>query len=233
MTGTPSENPEPKIITSMDTKTVLYDWYGYNKEIFLSINHYFQAKNIQFFYKYLSYVFNISNFAIYYIIAVMLFLVCFKRIKGSEDYFYKAYYYFVRIGICYAVIGLCYAAMKFTINMPRPFCSFENGSFFTVMDILEERCLSSFPSAHVAMVILLSYSLWKFLNYFAKFAIVIAFILVALSRIALAMHFPADIIYSMIIAVILIGIANMIFRLLKDNIVKYVGRFIYGFLRTS
>jgi len=224
-TGQPSENPQPKIITSMSLKTFLYDWNGYNKAIFLNINHYFADANIQYFFKYLSCLFNISNFAVYYFIAVAVFY--YKNRNLSKDKFFSAYNYFVTIGIIYAFIGFSYALIKFTVDMPRPFCSQPSGEFFTVANVLTERCLSSFPSAHTAIAILISYSLWGFLTKSLKAVAIMTAVLVMLSRMALAMHYPADILYSILIVSIVIQFGKFLFKLFEKNLIRYVGEFVY------
>lgn len=228
-TGQPSENPQPKIITSMSLKTFLYDWNGYNKAIFLNINHYFSDANIQYFFKYLSALFNISNFAIYYIFAAMIF--CFKYRNIPTEKFLAVYNYFVKIGIIYALIGFSYAFIKFTIDMPRPFCSLSSHEFFTVANTLAERCESSFPSAHTAIAILISYSLWGVLSKALKLVVIVTTILVMFSRIVLAMHYPADIFYSILIVGFVINLGKVIFRLFEKNLIRYIGMFIYGLFK--
>ncbi len=233
ITGQPNEKPQPKIITSMELKKFFYDWYGYNKEIFLSINHSFSDLSIQYFFKFISQIFNISSFAICYIFLVILVIFCSKKNRFSEERFLNFYNYFVKIGICYGFIGLSYALMKFTINMPRPYCSLLEGSFVTILDFSGERCLSSFPSAHTAIVILTSYALWPFVRLPVKLGLICLSLLVMLSRIILAMHYPADILYSIIIVMMIIYLGGLFYKLLERSIIEYVGKFFYKNLRSK
>ncbi|MDX2050487.1 MAG: phosphatase PAP2 family protein [Rickettsiaceae bacterium] len=221
-------------------KYYIYDFLGYNSIIFRSLNNKLQDEHIQIFLSYISFLFNISNFAIYYIIAFVFFLVCcpysrnccalyfkirpiihlpFQRkfnswIMGSVPSLKQAakirerFSHFVEIGIIYSMIGLLYSAMKFGFNMPRPFCNETLGEFKTIIDTSLERCLSSFPSSHVAISILCAYSVWKFTGNISKCFCVIIIILTSISRIALAMHYPADILYSVIICFIIIRLGK-------------------------
>jgi membrane-associated phospholipid phosphatase len=51
-------------------------------------------------------------------------------------------------------------------------------------------------------------------------------IIVAISRITLAMHYPADIIYSFFIAILLIIIGRIVYKNLENNLIKWVGKVI-------
>ena len=227
ITGQPNEKPQPKIITSMDLKNIFYYWYGYNKEIFLSINHSFSNLSLQYFFKIISSMFSISSFAIYYILLSVLLVLYSRKNHFSQQNFLSFYTYFVKIGMGYAFIGFAYALMKFTVNMPRPYCSLELGSFITLIDFDSERCLSSFPSAHTAVVILISYALWPFSKCLTRIGLVLTCLLVMLSRVVLAMHYPADILYSVVIAFGLIYLANLFYRLFEKNLIQYIGIWFY------
>jgi membrane-associated phospholipid phosphatase len=50
--------------------------------------------------------------------------------------------------------------------------------------------------------------------------------LVAISRITLAMHYPADIIYSCLLAVIVIMLGNFIYDKFKEILIRPIGRII-------
>ena len=127
----------------------------------------------------------------------------------------------VYAGLCYAIFGLTYAFLKFYVNIPRPFCSMPEGTFFTIMDTSRERCLSSFPSAHTGLAILVSYLLWQYLTSRLKHIAIIIIFITALSRITLAMHYPADILYSIFIVLFVILMANITFASCKNNVIKY------------
>jgi len=217
----------------MQVKEFLYDWFGYNKIIFIVINKF--TNNVIFlpnFLKYLSVLFNISNFTIYYFIAVGVCYIYLKNqsLNGRKEAFANIYNYLVRIGISYAVIGLSYALFKFTVNLSRPFCSLSPAEFITIANISKERCLSSFPSAHTALSVLIAYYAWPFIALRTQALLILNILLIMVSRITLAMHYPADLIYSLILVITLIGLAEKIYILFKNNIIAWIGTRIYFFL---
>jgi membrane-associated phospholipid phosphatase len=149
-----------------------------------------------------------------------------KRGKTHETTFIPIYYELTRIGICYALFGLSYAAMKFSVGMPRPFCSLPPEEFKTIVDTTYERCLSSFPSAHTGLAILASYCIWQYLGNKMKIFAGIIVVLVAISRITLAMHYPSDILYSIALTIFIINLGNLTYRMLKNIIIKPLGQII-------
>jgi membrane-associated phospholipid phosphatase len=94
------------------------------------------------------------------------------------------------------------------------------------MDIAHERCLSSFPSSHTGLAILIALNIWPYIG--SGMRIFSAFIigLVALSRVGLAMHYPADIFYSIFIAILVFAISKLVYRLFEDNLIKWVKEYI-------
>lgn len=142
---------------------------------------------------------------------------------NTHTQFLRIYNQLVRVGLCYAIFGLSYAALKFGINLPRPFCSLPITDFITILDTTNERCLSSFPSAHVGLCVIMAYYLWPILKNYQKILALLTIILVAISRITLAMHYPSDILYSIIIAFILIFVSNKLFEFLRLKLINPIG----------
>lgn len=209
---------------------ILYNFNGLNEQIFLLINNYTNVSILPRILQIISWAFDISKFAIYYVVLLIYFYLRLKKVTNPELLnikFLKIYRNMVNVGITYTIFGLIYAAFKFTINLPRPFCSLPIDGFSTIADITHQRCLSSFPSAHTGLAVLIAYFLWPYLNKLSMFAALIIMILTSISRITLAMHYPADILYSIIIAIIVIIISNYIYRLLQNNLIRVCGNFIF------
>ncbi|NRB10998.1 MAG: phosphatase PAP2 family protein [Rickettsiaceae bacterium] len=208
-----------------------------NKQIFLLINNLTNISIVPKLLQILSNIFFIGNFAIGYIIICIYFYIKLKQQqkqqspnqqKEFQQYFLKIYHNIVLVGNCYALFGISYTILKFSINFKRPFCSLPEAEFITIIDITTQRCLSSFPSAHTGLSIMVMYFLWPYLKpIFKPFAILII-ILVSISRITLAMHYPADILYSIPIVAVIITINNHLFNLFKDKIITPVGNFIFS-----
>lgn len=207
---------------------LFYNFFGFNKKLFLLINNYTNFGFVPYILKAISAPFAIGNFAVYYVIAGIYF---YRRLKKTQDFsqrqadFWRIYNKMVEIGIGYTIFGLIYAALKFSVNLPRPFCSLEADSFKTIYDTTMERCLSSFPSAHSGLAVLIAYYLWAYLNYWQKILAVIIICLVAIARITLAMHYPADILYGFLIVVIVSSISKVVCGLFA-GLIKNIGTFI-------
>lgn len=208
---------------------VFYNFCGLNQEIFLFLNKITNIGIITYFLRIISFCFNIANFALIYILYCIYFYIQLKKIKNNDELlnkFWSGYNKLTEIGIIYAIFGLVFTVLKFSVNLPRPYCSLSTGSFITILNTVNERCLSSFPSSHAALSVLVTYFIWNYIKLPIKILMICVIILVSLSRISLAMHYPSDIIYGIIIAFITILIGKLIYRIFKNNIIKKTGSFI-------
>jgi len=204
----------------------IYDFYGYNKSIFIYINKLTNTSIIPKIFETISLFFSIEKFALYYLIACLYFYFKLKRGSFTNQAFFPRFNKLVEAGTCYALFGFTYAIIKFSINMQRPFCSLNSNEFTTIIDITKERCLSSFPSAHTGLAILISYYLWPCLNQYQKIITCILALLVATSRVTLAMHYPADILYSVFIVSIVIFLNNKLINSMQSKVINPIGKFI-------
>ncbi|MEY3196640.1 MAG: hypothetical protein RLZZ59_6 [Pseudomonadota bacterium] len=213
-------------------KEIFYNFAGYNQKIFLWINSWAINDDISYAAKIISKFFDIEMFALYYCFAAIYLMVRLKFIENSKRYdaYCKKYDFMVRLGIAYALFGFVYAILKFTINMPRPFCSLSHDQFITILDVTQERCLSSFPSSHAGLVFLITLSFWREVDKFQKLLLCSLVILVSFSRVLLAMHYPADILYGLIVAYCVYLLAYFVFFILKDNLLSCVKSKIWSFL---
>ena len=198
---------------------IFYNFLGINKQLFFTINYYTNISYIPTFLKYLSNIFFIANFAAIYVVICVYFYYKTHTTANKREYFTPIYYKLVKIGICYALFGCTFAALKFSINLPRPFCSLAFTEFTTIANITNERCLSSFPSAHTGLSLLVTYFLWSYINKYLKTLSCLITIAVAISRITLAMHYPADILYSALTTIIVIFAGNTLYTLLKKKFI--------------
>ncbi len=206
-----------------------YNLFGLNKQLFLLINNITNYSITPYILRFVTFFFSISKFVIYYGIICIYLAIKIRYIndeKLKKEKFWQYFNTMTKIGITYAIFGFLYALMKFTFNLPRPFCSLPLTNFQTIIDTSSVRCLSSFPSAHTALAVLISYFLWPYLGRLQKLIAVVVIFSVMISRITLAMHYPADLIYSLIIIFLIIKISNFAFRLFKDNLIKSIGNII-------
>lgn len=199
-------------------KEIFYDLLGANKILFIEINSHTNMATIPHILQNISNIFFIANFAAVYLLICLYFYYKTKKASNSAEYFSPIYYELTKIGICYALFGITFATLKFSFNLPRPFCSLSTDEFITIADISLERCLSSFPSAHTGLSLLCAYFAWPHLNKISKFLSCAVVLSVAISRITLAMHYPSDIIYSVLATVIIIIAGNFLHRFLYKPI---------------
>ncbi|HJK87716.1 MAG TPA: hypothetical protein QKA14_02660, partial [Candidatus Megaira endosymbiont of Hartmannula sinica] len=110
---------------------------------------------------YISLCFNIYNFIFFYI-SLLIYKFFYIRnycknkiiVKNKKldikylqnNIFLKEFISLSKLAAYYSGLILVYTLLKFSINMPRPFCSIME--FTSVYDFTQVRCLSSFPSAH-------------------------------------------------------------------------------------
>ena len=209
-----------------------YNFAGLNTKIFLFINHATNVSILPQILQLVSWPFGISKFALYYVILAICFGLQLMKIPSHlrENEFWHVYNKMTLAGLTYACFGFIYAALKFSINLPRPFCSLPVDSFKTVINTETERCLSSFPSAHTGLAVLIAYLLWPYLRNSGKVAAVIIILLVGISRMTLAMHYPADILYSFFVAFIVIIIGKVVYKVFENNIIRSVGKIILKFV---
>ena len=203
-----------------------YNLLGFNRPLFIAINDVANIGILPDILQAISSIFFIANFAAGYLIACICFYYKTKKAADKTEYFIPIYHKLTQIGICYALFGLTFAALKFSIDLPRPFCSLLTTEFITIMDISTERCLSSFPSAHTGLSVFIAYCFWPYMNKILKLLACLIIIAVAISRVTLAMHYPADILYSAIITIIIIITGNFLYRSLKNTMITPVGIFI-------
>lgn len=205
---------------------VIYNFFGINKEIFIFVNKITNVGIIPTLLKISSQFFFIGNFAAYYLIICLYCYFKLKKRSNPKIEFIPIYNQLVKAGTCYSLFGFAYAALKFGINLPRPFCSLSPSEFTTILDVTKERCLSSFPSAHTGLAILIAYYLWPYLTKYQKAIVFSLIVVVSISRITLAMHYPADIIYSILIASLIIFFSNKLVDYMQNIIVKPIGKII-------
>ena len=205
---------------------VIYNFFGINKEIFILVNKITNVGIIPTLLKISSQFFFIGNFAAYYLIICLYCYFKLKKRSNPKIEFVPIYNQLVKAGTCYSLFGFAYAALKFGINLPRPFCSLTPSEFTTILDVTKERCLSSFPSAHTGLAILIAYYLWPYLTKYQKAIVLSLIVVVSISRITLAMHYPADIIYSILIASLIIFFSNKLVDYMQNIIVKPIGKII-------
>lgn len=211
-------------------KFIFYHWLGLNEYLFTLLNHNLNQGALPYFLYVISILFKEFVFLIYYAVFVV-YQIRQLSIDTSYERYNRAFNKAVEIGSIYASVIVVYTLIKYSINFPRPYCSMP--SFFSVQDFGHERCLSSFPSAHVAVAIIICWWCWPYLSRLGRILLIGLVVLVGLSRIALAMHYPADIIWSIFISLSICFSASKIYRLpyLQNKILDPIEKLIWQFIK--
>lgn len=203
-------------------KEYFYDLEGYNVKIFLMIYNLAINYGLQKFLYFVSSLFFFLNFTVYYFIFVIFFIYKLKKLNNKTQFFDENIGKFFEVGIVYSLFIIFYAGLKYSVNLPRPFCSGDFINLISLVDFSKERCLSSFPSAHSGMAFVIAYYMW---NYFSlRLAAILVVFLVGFARIGLAMHYPADVAYGYLIAFLVIYFGKKINFSIFYPFVKYILR---------
>lgn len=186
----------------MYIKNALYDWFGLNQ----SLQRWFHSfDDNRIYHQTMSlaskYVGNSDLFPIHAILIILLFGYVVHRQNAQTSRFSLTKYHsnIIRAGYILCVAFLIDAVLielcKRYFALPRPFCA-------TVLsDIAQARkCYRSFPSGHAAYITILVMSMWPLMNKAFRYVAVVCLILIYVSRVALNMHFPADIFYSVLMS---------------------------------
>ena len=195
-----------------------------------------QITNISIFpycFLFLSKIFNISNFVYYYFILILIFFIRLTKQdkEKHKDFFLLNYQKLIEVGSSYTLIGLTYGFMKFFINARRPFCLLDSKNYISIANLETERCLSGFPSSHISLAFFTAYYSWNYTkNNFQKFCLISLMALVGISRISLAMHFPWQLIISLLLVYIIILISQILCKLLKTFLIIPIGKSLYKLL---
>lgn len=177
------------------------------------------GKKIQQFFKSLTVLFNIESFAFFYILAFGIFFAIVRKTKLDKDKYRAIFNRFFMVGLFYGTTCAAYTILKHVVNLPRPYCAELTSRVYTIINTDHERCLSTFPSAHTAFAMITAYGFWSFTKFFGKLIIILFVLLVVTSRIALAMHFPADTIYSALILIWVFKAAEFLYLFLDRDLV--------------
>lgn len=206
---------------------LLYNFGGWNVKIFSYLNLSLNSLLPIWVFKFISFFFDISLFALYYFLILFYFYYEIKKIPAGTDRkkkFWTLYQKSIKLGIAYACFGLAYAALKFSVNFPRPFCSLPEGSFKGLSDYGSYRCLSSFPSSHAGLAFFLAYFAWGYRSLKGKILLCSLACAVCASRIATALHYPADIAYGLFLSYAVIRIGDFAYRIFYPNIFSMLGK---------
>ena len=158
---------------------ILYDWFGLNRALFRLINGMHGALWDRLMAA-LSAAADAANFP-WYMAAVLLLARATPRLVSVQNAFV--------FGIGFPITSLVVTALKATTALPRPAVAL-GGETVSLLD--RQASGGSFPSAHVAFASLLAAALSAGAPRLLRWVLWLFAVLVAVARVALGAHFPAD-----------------------------------------
>ena len=158
---------------------ILYDWFGLNRALFRLING-MHGTLWDRLMAALSTAADAANFP-WYIAAVLLLTRATPRLVPVQNAFV--------FGIGYPITSLIVTALKAATALPRPALALGEDTV-TLLD--RQASGGSFPSSHVATASLLAAALSAGAPRLLRWILWLFVLLVALARVALGVHFPAD-----------------------------------------
>ncbi len=201
-------------------KELFYDWKGLNLWLFKAINSFHTAAydafmlfvtqigNHRFFFPYLGVLF-----------AYVLLNGIWRKLDkkgGTKQHFIMWFGVFLVLGIGFAVNGLIINGLKDYFEYPRPYAALSSDDVTLVEEIKSGNEHRSFPSGHVAFVTLMILGMWPVLSSQLRALGLFMILLVAWSRVAVGVHFPADTLGAFLITSgIVIAVRILIYQALR------------------
>lgn len=142
--------------------------------------------------------------------AVVRFIIGKSRGQAGLRYIMTEWFAIITLFACTFPVNVAVNhALKDHFAYPRPYAALGSG-----VSKLEEREAAdnnrSFPSGHVALISCLIFCLWPKLSERSRMAGTVAILAMGWSRIALGMHFPADVFWSIFITMAVVAIMRIL-----------------------
>jgi membrane-associated phospholipid phosphatase len=192
-------------------KYFLYDWLGYNALLSEFIQSMAAHRPVVLFFRFIT---ELGNFHLFPIAFGLLSLILFVLLRKNKR---NATQQGIAYMKCLAILFLNLAAssvllevMKESFGLLRPYClpSFDLNKYVFAVAYSQAICTESFPSGHATYICLLVVSFWSVLNKDLKIVGAVLIVLVAVSRVVLAKHFLADVVYGSMLALLVINPLN-------------------------
>ncbi len=202
---------------------VIYDWGGLNTLLFEVINRDFGPRYDEMMLL-LSRAGEPASFKFYLgALAICLFgelaQLKYKRQAVTPEQVRAVFAMLILMVMGYAAFGLVVGLLKSIVNVPRPFMIPEIRAAMHFAGPYPDPAeyQASFPSAHAATMAFIVTALWRrFNDPFAHGVGVVMVLLVAWSRVAVGMQFPADVVAGVIVGVgVALLIRNYVYRMMR------------------
>jgi len=207
-------------------KKMLYDWLGANEWLFRLINELDGNPLYDSFMLAVTRIGDRHNFP-YYLIAIFCYAALdflYRKIahKGGARYSLHAW-----IGVMCVFSashfcgGLIVKEMKESFAYPRPYVALDRSSINVLEDTRPDEGSRAFPSGHAAFITLLVGSLWPTLQGMGLVAGLALVFAVCWSRVAVGMHFPADVMAGALISFAVVLLVRFVIYTLLLKVLKW------------
>lgn len=186
-------------------RVLFYDWAGANTLLFAALN----GGGSPLFNDFMMQVSRVSDYAHfpYYFLGLLCWALLdfsLRRIRkrGGAKHRLAAWAGVLLVAVLSSGVTAAAALyLKTHLAMPRPYVALGPENVTRLEYSAEpDNDYRSLPSGHVAFVTMLLTALWPVLSPARRMAGMLAVALVAWSRIAVGMHFPADVFYAALLA---------------------------------
>lgn len=208
-------------------KEILYEWVGANQWLFLKINN-LSGRN-EIYDKSMVIISRLADPHIMYVPSLVLLSVLaalailwgLNRKMGTIKYLALRWVAVVMLfAVAFPVNAMVNHSLKDYFAFPRPYKAMEYKQVYQMEKRKMEDDNRSFPSGHMAFIVCLVLSTWEVLNGFWRKFGLFAIIAVGWSRIALGVHFPADVIWSWLITGIIVFLVRDVIYSVRTRIAR-------------
>lgn len=195
-------------------KTIFYDWGDANVALFKMVNLADQSPVLTHLLMLMNHASNPQNFGGY--ISVMLAYALLKyairklRKRGGAFQYLVVWFGATCVAVAaYAVVmGFTYWLQDY-MHYARPYLTLPPDEM-KLLEPLGDRAQEyrSFPSDHVAFGAMLIAALWPALHFITRSFGLACLFLVCWSQMAMGIHFPADVLYGMVLGFMITGVVR-------------------------
>jgi len=201
-------------LLTLPDKTMMYDWFGLNESIFRFVNS-FHGETYDLVMLLLTRIGDRHNFPYYMGALIVCALLGFiaKKIhsKGGAKQSLVLW-----LGVLLVLVGGYFGGgwtvkeIKETFAYPRPYAVLSDVHMIDPGYYGKDDDHHSFPSGHAFFITLMVIGLWPVLSDYLRSVGLFLILGVGWSRMAVGMHFPADVLAGIILGVVVTAVMQMI-----------------------
>lgn len=205
-------------------KGFIYGWGGANETIFRWINALSGEPTYDSLMVFLSNVGDHHNFPYYFIALAVYagidFIVRKINKRGGAANSLTVWIGVLSVFACaYAVDGMIVKLLKEYFSFPRPYIALDH--VHVLGSGKENDDYHSFPSGHASFITVLVCSLWPVLSGRVPQIGALLIFAVCWSRIAMGMHFPADVLAGFLISAILVTVLRAVIYTIYARLLRW------------